>query len=586
MTIDITDVAVDCSPAGAPGPAWDGHGAVRFAEGHLRAGDLEVHTESHDLGSGRRIDLAVRNPGRRAVSLSAVRMRLSVVPSRVLEHGYQSWSPVEVRQVSDPRPLRHLSPGWARGIWHAAPWLAGRAVMGDQFLVLGPGRRSGPGGAVGFLDAKQHLSTVVAERDSTWVAAWLDGLALGPGEQLRLDPLWISAGPPGERYSEMAAHWGEVAGARTSARSLLGWCSWYQYFSKVTPGALRSNLPLAADHRVEVLQVDDGYQREVGDWLLPSRRWARSEQPSSDPRRPTELEALVSEIGDAGLRPGIWTAPFIASPRSHLLGANPDWAARDRGGGPLKAMWNPLAWSGWAYALDTTNPAVLDHLRTTFSRLKELGFDYHKIDFCYSAAMIGRRLREGSQTRAQSLRAGLAAVREGIGESSLLLGCGCPLGPAVGIVDAMRVSPDTAARWGPGAVQVPGYRDTAPAASNALRASVLRAPLHRRLWVNDPDCLPLRPRGTRLSAYERQLLATAVEGLGGFTMLSDDLATYGQAQWALVEHLRAALPEADRTLDLVDPFAPEPQVRGGARTLSVSWSGPRPYAHLEGRPVG
>ena len=70
-----------------------------------------------------------------------------------------------------------------------------------------------------------------------------------------------------------------------------------------------------------------------------------------------------------------------------------------------------------------------------------------------------------------------------------------------------------------------------------MSASVLRAPLHRRLWVNDPDCLLLRPVQTELSAEQRALVAGVVAGTGGFTLLSDDLALYGDAEWAEVAAL-------------------------------------------------
>ena len=40
-------------------------------------------------------------------------------------------------------------------------------------------------------------------------------------------------------------------------------------------------------------------------------------------------------------------------------------------------------------------------------------------------------------------RAGLALVRDAVGPDVYLVGCGAPILPSVGLVDAMRVSPDT-----------------------------------------------------------------------------------------------------------------------------------------------
>jgi alpha-galactosidase len=292
---------------------------------------------------------------------------------------------------------------------------------------------------------------------------------------------------------------------------------------------------------------------------------------------------LAAEIPGAGLRPGIWTAPFLAGPKSALARAHPEWLARHRvvragrqavSARPCRAMRNQLAWGGWAMALDTTRPEVLDHLRQSFSALRADGWTYHKIDFCYAAALPAGRHGDGRFTRAQALRAGLEAVRDGIGEDAVLLGCGVPLAQSVGIVDTLRVSPDTAPSWRPGLLRLPGYPDLAPSASAAVQVSVLRAPMHRRLWVNDPDCLLLRPTDTRLSASERRLLATVVGGAGGFTILSDDLATYGREEWRLVDQLVALHRRADTRLDIADPFAAVPVVRGvGGLTLTVDWTG-------------
>jgi CubicO group peptidase (beta-lactamase class C family) len=113
-------------------------------------------------------------------------------------------------------------------------------------------------------------------------------------------------------------------------------------------------------------------------------------------------------------------------------------------------------------------------------------------------------------------------------------------------------------------MQVPGYPEPSPALKNAVKGSVLRAPMHRRLWLNDPDCLMLRPTRTRLRSSERAIGAAVVGGNGGFVVLSDDLALYGEEQWRLLERLRSAKESTDAPLDLVDPFGRELKVRSAA----------------------
>lgn len=497
---------------------------------------LDVFSETTPLDGGTRHEITVRNPHGRAVPVQRVVVKIDHSPALVLEQGYQSWSPTWVRRPAHSSEARSSAPDWILGTNFADPDTAKEAVVGDQVLVT-------DGGVIGWMRSS-HLSTVVAGRGGGVDAiALLDGVEIPAGGERSLDPLWFCEGDPGALYSTFASRWGEMSAARTDGESPLGWCSWYEFFGGVTPEDVLRNLRLAAEHRFDLVQIDDGYQAAIGDWLDLAPSWAGV----------GSMQALAEEIASTGLSAGIWTAPFLAAESSAIAREHPDWITRHPPTGKLsKAMFNP-AWGGWALALDTTNPAVLDHIRTTFRTLRDWGFGYHKIDFCYSAALVATR-HDPTKTRAEALRMGLEAVREGIGEDAYLLGCGCPFGPAVGVVDAMRVSPDVAPYWEERAVW-PGLEGSGVAATNAVRASRLRAPLHRRLFVNDPDCVLLRPTNTELTVDQRRALADSVLDTGAFVVLSDDMARYGDAEWAEVERLRAERPPRDRPLDLVDPFS-------------------------------
>lgn len=517
-----------------------GDAFAAFREGVVRVGDLEFAVAVREEGPGVRLDWSVRNAGRGEVRLAEVGVGIEGPADLVLEHGWQSWSVVRPCRPVDIHPARRDLPAWRRGMYFADVERAGRVVSGDQFLVTA-------GGVVGFLDGRRHLSLVEAAPLTAW--ALLDGVALAPGAERPLDPLWLAAGDPGRLYGEYAGLWGREAGARASTPAPSGWCSWYQYFSSVTPADVRANLELAATHGLEVVQVDDGYQAAIGDWLTPRPAWAEG------------TAAVAGDIRAAGLRAGIWTAPFLVDEAGPVARDHPDWIVG-------RAMYNPVWWGGWALALDTTNPAVLDHITGTLAALTAQGFDYHKVDFLYAGALPAPARHEGSCTRAQALRLGLEAVRRGVGEGSFLLGCGSPFGPAVGIVDAMRVSPDVTDRWEP-RTPLPGLEEAASCARNAIVTSVLRAPLHRRLWVNDNDCLLLRPVRTELDPKQRRMLAATIAGAGGFTVASDDLSLYGDEEWDLLAGVLAARVLGDTPLELVDPFSPALTVRSGAGDLEV-----------------
>jgi len=509
--------------------------AAPFAEGAVRVGDVELAIAVGEEGPGLRVDWSVRNPGRAGVRLDQVGVGLDARPELVLEHGWQSWSVVRPCHPDDVRPRRSGVPAWRRAMYAADAGRAGRVVCGDQFLLTDRG-------VAGFLDGRRHLSVVDASPLTAW--ALLDGVELAPGEERVLDPLWLAEGDPAPLYGEYARRWGAEAGARTTTPAPAGWCSWYQYLSSVTPADVRANMALAATHGLDVVQIDDGYQAAIGEWLSTRPSWAEG------------TASVAADIAAAGLRAGIWTAPFLVDEGGRLAREHPDWVLG-------RAMHNPVWWGGWALALDTTNPAVLDHVAATLAALTEQGFAYHKVDFLYAAALPGRR-HDARRTRAEALRMGLEAVRRGVGDAAFLLGCGAPFGPAVGVVDAMRVSPDVTDRWEP-RTPLPGLEEAASCARNAIVTSRRRAPLHRRLWINDNDCLLLRPVQTELAPAQRRLLAATIAGAGGFAVVSDDLSLYGPEEWALLDDVRAAGASTDAPLELDDPFAGVPRVRPAGR---------------------
>ncbi len=224
-----------------------------------------------------------------------------------------------------------------------------------------------------------------------------------------------------------------------------------------------------------------------------------------------------------------------------MFADHPDWLLR-RGDGFLRCL-HDEAWSadGWVYSLDPTHPDVVTHLESIFNTTVGWGFTYQKLDFLYAVALRATA-HDPRVTRAERNRAGLDAIRRGVGPAAFLLGCGCPLGPAVGVVDGMRIGPDTAPWWGPrdgsdvaGVEPVaPGLESTVPAAVNALRNTLSRTWMHRRLWLNDPDCLMARTTQTLLAPAESAALAHAIAISGGMTVLSDEIELLDPAARARV----------------------------------------------------
>jgi alpha-galactosidase len=297
------------------------------------------------------------------------------------------------------------------------------------------------------------------------------------------------------------------------------WCSWYHYFERVTQDDIEENLGAIEDLRldIDVVQIDDGYQEEIGDWLRLSERF-----PS--------LKAVIDSIRGAGRRAGIWVAPFLVGQRSVLAREHPAWLV---GGTPAHTGWGDQQLG----ALDVTRPGAEAYLREVFGAFRDLGVDYFKIDFIYAGAMEGRRA-DPSVSGVEAYRHGLRVIREAIGPDAFLLGCGAPILPSVGLVDAMRVGPDISHHVEPvdGDLSQPSQR---AAAMN----SRWRTWQQGRFWVNDADCLVAGPHVER-----REDWAEVVAAYSGLRSSSDRLR--GLDDWGLATTRRLLQP------GLVAPFVP------------------------------
>jgi alpha-galactosidase len=510
----------------------------------------------------------VANHGSLPIHLDSVRFHIATGfpadrPARFFKHGYQSWSashPVEVGTYTHRRDdLSRLAK-----VNHQSeverPQDAPEGATSELFTIVqseSPRERF----IAGFIGAAHQLTTITVRTPNQVMArALLDDVILLPGDEREIEPLafWHADESAARMTAHFAALLGDHMRARISSPYQRGWCSWYHYFHAVTEDAMRSNLhalkDLRTEYPIEVVQLDDGYQAALGDWDATNAKF------------PSGLKKLAAEIRDAGFIAGIWTAPFFAARDSQLMREHGDWFIKhSETGEPLRAGYNPN-WAAsddkYAYALDPSHPEVDTHLERLFRKIVEdFGYEYLKLDFLYAAAAEGIR-HDPAMTRAETLRRGLEAIRRGAGERTFLLGCGCPLGAAVGIVDGMRIGPDVAPYWG-------ATTGTAgePGTALAIDAILARSFMHRRLWLNDPDCLMLRAKETRLSNDEREALAWTIAASGGMLLISDDVGLLDADSARLFREVARIGAEVDAASTIDPPLMADLMAESPVKTL-------------------
>jgi alpha-galactosidase len=421
------------------------------------------------------------------------------VRARVYEHGWQSWSPTTAYRLAD-RP--HRPAGELRRVGNYRPdrTAPGNAFWGEGLLAVDPGTGEGVH-LFAAPSAAGPIPSIRAESAGGDLRVSADGEVTGSVHDGDLDGA--------------LARWADGFAAVVAVGPLrpppTAWCSWYHYFDRVTQADVEENLAAIEqlDLAVDVVQIDDGYQAELGDWLLPSDRF-----PS--------LRHVVDDIRRAGRRAGIWLAPFLVGERSRVAREHPDWLV----GGAAPGT----GWGGQRLAaLDVTHPGAEAHLREACGVFRDMGIDYFKIDFLYAGAMEGRRAEPGV-AGVQAYRQGLGIVRDAIGPDAYLLGCGAPILPSVGLVDAMRIGPDIAHHYEPedGDLSQPSQQ----AATQNARS---RAWQHGRFWVNDADCLVT---GTHMQ--RREDWAAVVERYSGLRVSSDRLRALDE--WGLATTRRLLRP--------------------------------------------
>lgn len=546
----------------------DAHGtgqALRVDYGAVSGLALSLEAVIYPARDFVAIRLGVANPGPATIRVNSLTpldttsLSFGSGPLSGWVNGYHSWSFAGF--VPHNRRQPHTSFGWltaplSQNTTTRTPGRDGVYIGEGLAALVDDGRQAL---VAGFIGMEEQFGQVYADgrpgRQSITLQTTADDVLLDPGQVLwgEWAMLYVVDLPDSDPFGPYAEAVTRLTRGRfPAAAPTPGWSSWYQFFATVTAGDMARNQQALRDRRrtlpLSLIQLDDGYQPAWGDWLRHNERF------------PQGVDGWARAVHGDDFTPGLWFSPFTIDKKAAVFREHPEAVLRDGRGRPLHGG---FLINRWLLGLDPTHPATQEHVRRAVSTVvHEWGIPYLKLDFLYCGALPGKRY-DPYRTRAQALRDGMKLIREAAGEETTIIGCGCPAGPALGLVDVMRVSPDCAPNWHPRlfGLERPLRRDPSlPSTRNAIRNAIERGFSHRRWWWLDADNLLVREQ-QQMTAAEVQSYATVIGLSGSHLVLSDDLPTVSDERLGWVASLLPVLPGGCRAPDLLTEELPDTLIR-------------------------
>ncbi|MBL7016527.1 MAG: alpha-galactosidase [Kiritimatiellales bacterium] len=374
---------------------------------------------------------------------------------------------------------------------------------------------------LGFTSCERFVGRISFDAEQLLVSVDSEGIALKPGESWTLPEFVVLNG---ERQGDLFNHLADLINENHPPRIIrpmaTGWCSWYCYRMDVTDQIIRDNLDLFKEKvpELEFIQLDDGFQPFMGDWLDPNPKYG-------------DIRQTIKDIRERGFKPAIWVAPFIAQKASRVFREHPEWFIQNDEGEPLDSC--TVSYGGWRegpwYALDGTHPEVQKHFEHVFRTMREeWGVNYFKLDANYWGALQGGHHYDANATRIEAYRQGMEAVLRGCDDKSIILGCNAPIWPSFGLVTAMRTSGDIRRIWW--------------AFKSLARQNLSRCWQNGKLWDSDPDCIVLTthsPWGQQGDVTDNEWMfhATSIHAVGGFIMSGDRAEDLHEKELAVLRKL-------------------------------------------------
>ena len=343
-------------------------------------------------------------------------------------------------------------------------------------------------GAVGpaVSDVRYHCD-VNGGKMSLEIDSEMDDVLVDPGESRESEEVLLLAAPYETALTNLFRWMAVTHGARIARGPVFGWCSWYSRTFNIKETDVEGLLNAVVTNRerlpMQVIQIDDGWEKAYGDWTPVPKKF------------PNGMKPIADKITAAGMIPGIWLCPVRTSTNGmHFQGDASEW-------------------------LDSTDPDVRTFIRKILGDRYRDGYRYFKLDFDWPRM---KDRHDQKMTHLQVERDLFKQYREAIGEDSYLSACvgGLNRG-AIGYSDSLRIATDACVRWR-GMYVGPGIPDTI----NGVGSMALTQGI---LFAVDPDCtytdpenyIPAKHKVPPLMPDALRAWHAYVGLLGGCMMTSD-----------------------------------------------------------------
>ena len=430
--------------------------------------------------------------------------------AQIFMNGYQTWTFCPEYTVKDklrglnglPEPIIRNYSLDRYGDYHFVEYPNKRGVLhGESYCYFREGKRFL---LIASLDETCGYTLFSYHADEHTLNIVRDCEGLEVDGEFDMFRLFIAEGGEDEVFD---AWFREMGVSPITTVPISGYSSWYNRYQDISEKSIMDDLVGCAKvmRGGDLFQIDDGWERFVGDWLE-----------CDNVKFPNGMKSAADAIHQKGYKAGLWLAPFVAQKGSKLIEEHPDWL--------LKINAEPWScgsnWGGF-YSLNIDDPEVVEYVEKVFKRVfDEWGFDLVKLDFLYGAAPFGTN----KETRAGRMIRAMKLLRRVCGEHPIL-GCGVPLMPAFGLVEYCRVSCDVSLDWDDKPWMRLLHRERV-STRQAMKNSVFRRQLNGRAFLSDPDVFFLREKNIHLSKKKKLLLGTVCALFGGVFLTSDNIGSY------------------------------------------------------------